>query len=102
MVDIQRYTSYSVRERLRMPRIKNFKKLYRYSYKTLDKHNISDNCHIYYECDHGFGELWRCKHNFNEFFGYARVREAKLEEISNAIEEISKLNKWLKKLRGIR
>jgi hypothetical protein len=71
------------------------KKLYRYVNHKLEKHDMTSGCYPQMEPFNSFGQLWRCRCDRHDVYGYEQQKQAKQEEIALTKIEIYQLNKYL-------
>ena len=91
-----------------MKKHKRPKILYRYQNHTVDKYEVGPDDLVQVEIELGdwfgkdsqntFGTLWRIKGYYADTKGYAKLSEAKAEEIENTKLRIYEDQQWLKKL----
>lgn len=79
--------------------MKRPKILYAYDlHMSLNKHSVGADCITTISYSSSDGVRWRCRGEDHDFYGYATLREAKLEEIKQTRLEIGARENWLKKL----
>lgn len=79
--------------------MKRPKMLYAYDlHMALNKHSVGADCVVEVVARESDGVRWRCRGQGHDFYGYATLREAKLEEIKQTRLEIGARENWLKQL----
>jgi len=74
--------------------------LYRYDVnRRINKHKITKECCPQVEVEYPYGLLFRCRCG-GDNYGYASLKEAKLEAIQWAKQEIYDCTEFIKKLNG--
>ena len=74
------------------------KKLYRYSNRELEKHELEDSCIPQTVERNCFGLLWRCRHTSSDHYGYHMRKSAKEEEILETRSRLGREMAWLDEL----
>lgn len=67
--------------------------------KKINKHQVKKTCQVTPEILYNHGQLWRCRNEDHDFYGYDNIQAALKEEADHTVTRLYFEKKWLEHLK---